>query len=84
MPENIFLDTSIFVRENFLEGKRINEFLNLSKVASINLILPIITVNEIKSRIKKQARVAIEKDNELLNDRQMSVLRKSVKEKTSW
>ena len=81
MPENIFLNTSIFVQENFLEGKRINEFLNLSKAGSINLTLSIITVNEIKSRFKKQARVAIEKHNELLNDRQMSVLRNSVKEK---
>lgn len=82
MPENIFLDTSIFVQENFLEGKRINEFLNLSKAGSINLVLSIITVNEIKSRFKKQARVAIEKHNELLNDRQMSVLRNSTMEKS--
>ncbi len=81
MGQNIFLDTSIFVKENFLEGKRIEEFLRLSKVGSIQLVLSQITVNEIKARFKKQAKVAIEKHNLLLNDREMSVLRNDLKER---
>src|SRR5665213_253757 len=81
MATNIFFDTSIFVQENFLEGKRINEFFHLSAAGSIQMFLSEITVNEIKARFKKQARVALELHNELLNKREIAVLRNDLNEK---
>ena len=48
----VFLDTSVFVSENFLEGRRIQEIFKLSYSGHLSIILPIITYNEILSRIR--------------------------------
>jgi hypothetical protein len=49
----VFLDTSIFETNNFLEGRRINELLKLSEEKEITVILTEITYNEIISRFRK-------------------------------
>jgi predicted nucleic acid-binding protein len=51
--EYVFLDTSIFETNNFLEGKRINELLKLSEDGEIKIVLTRITHNEIISRFRK-------------------------------
>ncbi|RZJ38511.1 MAG: hypothetical protein EOO18_03190 [Chryseobacterium sp.] len=71
----IYLDTSIFVKENFLEGKRIQTLLNLFEVGKFQLIMSLIAVNEVKARFKRLAKVTIEKHNELLNTKEISYLR---------
>ena len=35
--EHIILDTNIFIKENFLEGKRINQLLKLSEEEKIKM-----------------------------------------------
>ena len=50
--EYIILDTNIFVKENFLEGKRLNELFRLSEEEKIKIVLTKITIEEIKSNIK--------------------------------
>lgn len=68
-PKNIFIDTSIFVKENFLHGTRIKTILNLCKEGHFQLVLPLITVNEIKAQFKKQVKSAIRTHNEIINDK---------------
>jgi len=70
MTENIFIDTAIFVQENFLEGDRIKTLLDLAEKGHINIILPEITVNEVKNQFRKRAQIAFDKHNELINDKQ--------------
>ncbi|MES2373368.1 MAG: PIN domain-containing protein [Bacteroidota bacterium] len=77
MEENIFLDTSIFVQENFLHSKRIQQFLELCSDGKIRLILTIITINEIKSQFKKRAHTAVEIHNGLIKNRDLWVLKNS-------
>lgn len=48
--ENIFIDTSIFIKENFLDGKRLQQLLKLGEENQIQLVLTRVTVDEIKSR----------------------------------
>jgi len=49
----IFLDTSIFEANNFLEGKRIQEVYKLAERGDIKVILPELTYDEIVNRISK-------------------------------
>jgi len=70
IPETIFIDTSIFVQENFLEGERIKTLLDLAEKGYIILVLPEITVNEVKNQFRKRAQSAFDKHNELINDKQ--------------
>jgi hypothetical protein len=67
--DNVFLDTSLFVKENFLEGKRINSIFSLSSKKYFNLYISVITLNEIKNQYKKRITAAIEKHNHLINDK---------------
>lgn len=73
--EKIFIDTSIFIKENFLEGKRITELLRLSRDGSIQIILTRITINEIKANYKKQLTKAIESFGLFKNEFNSKVLR---------
>lgn len=70
MTETIFIDTSIFVQENFLEGDRIKTLLDLAEKGHINIILSEITLNEVKNQFRKRAQIAFDKHNELINDKQ--------------
>lgn len=57
--EHIILDTNIFLKENFLEGKRIRELLKLSEEEKIKIVLTKITVEEVKNNFKKLSRQAL-------------------------
>jgi predicted nucleic acid-binding protein len=49
--DTVFIDTSVFISENFLEGNRIREIYKLAYDGHIQLVLPRITYNEILNRI---------------------------------
>ncbi|MDE1192399.1 MAG: PIN domain-containing protein [Arachidicoccus sp.] len=49
----IFLDTSIFEANNFLESKRIQEIYKLAERGDIKVVLPKLTYDEIINRISK-------------------------------
>ena len=51
--DTIFLDTSIFIKENFLTGTKINQFLSLSQKGYIEMITTPITIEEIKNVFQK-------------------------------
>lgn len=55
MPEyqrikNVYLDTNIFIRQNFLEGKYIRKIFDFASDGSIYIILPLTTINEVKAQ----------------------------------
>jgi hypothetical protein len=64
----IFLDTSIFIKENFFAGNKLKAFLKRSRISEIELITTSITIKETLANIDKFAREA------------SSVLRKSLRE----
>ena len=70
MTKTIFIDTTIFVQENFLEGERINTLFDLSEKGHIDIVLTRITVGEIKNQFFKRAKGAFDKHNELMNDKE--------------
>lgn len=73
--EHIILDTNIFVKENFLEGKRIRQLLKLSEEEKIKIVITKITVGEVKNRYKKFTRKAVKDLNEFKNQFESRVLR---------
>jgi hypothetical protein len=66
--ENIYIDTSIFEANNFLESKRINEILKLSRNGYVNIILPELTYKEILNRARKNCREAVKSFNQTRNE----------------
>ena len=73
--EHIILDTNIFIKENFLEGKRIREFLKLSEEGKIKVVMTVITVGEVKNRFRIFSRIAVQNLNEYKNQFESRVLR---------
>jgi|SRR5690554_367391 len=57
--EHIILDTNIFLKENFLEGKRIRELFKLSEQEKIKIVLTKITIEEVKNNFKKLSSQAL-------------------------
>jgi len=51
--DNIVLDTNIFIKENFLHGKKLNSLLSLSRRKKIQLYITEITYNELKNNFEK-------------------------------
>ena len=51
--DTIFIDTSIFEANNFMEGKRINEIFKLSERGVIQVVITQLTYDEILNRISK-------------------------------
>lgn len=51
---NIFIDTSIFIKENFFKGKKLERLAILSNQHHINLMITEIIDNEIIKNLKKQ------------------------------
>ncbi|KAA5536231.1 hypothetical protein F0919_00770 [Taibaiella lutea] len=51
--EHVFLDTSVFIKENYLEGTRIKELLRLSKELFLKIVVPEIVIAEVKNNFKK-------------------------------
>lgn len=75
--EYIILDTNIFIKENFLDGKRIRELLKLSEEEKIKIVMTKITIGEVKSRFKTFTRKAVQDLNEFKNQFESRVLRNS-------
>ena len=57
----IFIDTSIFESNNFLEGKRIKEVYKLAERKDIRVVLPQLIYDEIRNRILKNIDEAVPK-----------------------
>lgn len=55
----IFIDTSVFEENNFLESHRINQILKLGEERYIKIILPEITKREIVNRLRKNVTDAV-------------------------
>lgn len=55
----IFIDTSVFEENNFLESHRINQILKLGEEGYIKIILPEITKKEIVNRVRKNVNDAV-------------------------
>lgn len=66
--EYVYLDTSVFESNNFLEGSRINEILKLSEADKIRLVLPEITYQEVLSREMVNVRAALAKHKKFRSD----------------
>lgn len=66
--DNIFIDTSVFEENNFLESRRINELLKLSEEGYIKIVLPKVTYEEILSRTRKKIEEAVSKFNRYRKD----------------
>jgi len=73
--EYIVLDTNIFIKENFLEGKRIRQLLKFSEEEKIKIVMTKITIGEVKSRFKKFSGKAVQDLNEFKNQFESRVLR---------
>lgn len=73
--EHVFIDTSIFVKENFLEGKRIRELFSLAEKGSIKIVLPLITINEVKSRYKHYCQAGMPEFNQMIKKLEIRVFR---------
>jgi hypothetical protein len=74
MRDIIILDTSIFIKENFLHGNKIKGLLNLSKKGEIDLYITEITYQEILANFAKSIGLALsekrkfEKDHKVLRN----------------
>lgn len=64
----IFIDTSIFESNNFLESKRIREVYKLAERGDIKIVLPELTYDEIVNRISKNILEASKKFKKYRND----------------
>ncbi len=51
--DTVFLDTSIFIKENFLAGKKINQLLRLAENGHIEILITPVTIGEVKSVFQK-------------------------------
>lgn len=68
LTRNIFLDTSIFIKENFFAGYKLKAFLHYEQEALINLYITDITIKECLSNIEK------------LSENSYSTLKKALRE----
>jgi hypothetical protein len=57
----LFIDTSIWESSNFLEGKRIREILRLAEEGQVQILMPVITYNEIKNRANQNIKAAVDR-----------------------
>jgi predicted nucleic acid-binding protein len=61
--EYVFIDTSVFEKNYFLEGSAINEILRLAEEGYIKILMPQLTYDEILRRIAKRINEAIERSS---------------------
>ena len=66
--DTVFIDTSIFESNNFLEGKRIKEVFKLAERNEIRVVLPQLTYDEIINRITKNINEASQQFKKYRND----------------
>ncbi len=71
----IFVDTSIFESENFIEGSKLKQLIDLGMKKNVKILIPEITYNEVKARIKKKLKEA--KASYDQNYKNCSILRNS-------
>ncbi|GMN11349.1 hypothetical protein MTsPCn9_10440 [Croceitalea sp. MTPC9] len=64
----IFIDTSIFKSNNFIESKRIQEVFRLAKEGHIKILMPEVTYNEILNRARKNLEEALKSFNRYRRD----------------
>ncbi|WP_413998180.1 PIN domain-containing protein [Flavobacterium sp. W1B] len=72
--KNVILDTNIFIKENFLHGKKINSLISLSRKKRIQLYVTEITYNELKSNFKKFLSISIINHNRFRKDAENWIL----------
>lgn len=86
LPDIVFIDTSVFIAENFFApGNRINSLAKLAKEKKIKLVLPDITCQEVRKHIKsavRQSWKAFNKDSQIFrNNSEVDKWRKTTNEK---
>ncbi|WP_457270038.1 PIN domain-containing protein [Pedobacter sp. UYEF25] len=69
--KTVFIDSSVFIGQNFLHGTVIKTFLNPVYKDYFNIVMPKLTVNEIKANFKRRAERAIEKHGQLINNKSL-------------
>jgi len=69
--KTVFIDSSVFISQNFLNGTVIKTFLNPDYKGYFDIVLPKLTVNEIKANFKRRAERAIEKHGQLINNKSL-------------
>jgi len=73
--ENIYIDTNIFISQNFLEGKYIKKLLLFSENEKIQIILAETTINEVKSQFKTRVTQAFAGYRQYMNLKSTKYLR---------
>lgn len=77
--ENVILDTSIFIKENFFHGKKINSLIGLSRKRKIHLYITEITYNELKANFKKFLSISITNHNQFRKNAENWILQNDKK-----
>ena len=76
--KNIILDTSIFIRENFFHGKKINSLLTLSRRGKINIYITEITYNELIANFEKKLAISVANHNRFRKDKENWILQNDI------
>jgi hypothetical protein len=79
--DNIYIDTSIFEANNFLESKRIVEIFKLAEEGYLKIILPAITYKEVKVRASVNIKSAISRQKKFRDETRVLRNVPSIKEK---
>lgn len=75
--EKIILDTGIFIKENFLHGKKINSLISLSRKKIIEIYITEITYYELKNNFTKSINQAVTIHNKFVKQYKVCVLKNS-------
>lgn len=54
ITNKIFIDTSVFIQENFFKGSKLNAFYKHAKEGEIELFITVITINEVLANVEKK------------------------------
>lgn len=79
--ENIYIDTSIFEANNFLESKRISEIFKLAEEGQLRIVLPAITYKEVKVRASVNIKSAISRQKKFRDETRVLRNVPSIKDK---
>jgi len=58
ITNKIFIDTSVFIQENFFKGSKLNAFYKHAKESEIELLITEITINEVIANLEKKFELA--------------------------
>lgn len=73
--DHIILDTNIFIKENFLHGRKINSLLSLSRIGKIKIYITEIVYQECKSNFEKCVQKSIVNHNKFKKEQENWVLK---------